>query len=37
MARVKGLQEGDVATIRFTTDFERHRIGALRKKETAGN
>ena len=32
MAKLRGLQEGDSVTIRFTTDFERHRIISLRKK-----
>ena len=31
MAKLKALQPGDSVTIRFTTDFERHRIVALRK------
>ncbi|MGP0066851.1 MAG: hypothetical protein ACLQGP_25080 [Isosphaeraceae bacterium] len=31
MAKLKALQPGDSVTIRFTTDFERHRILALRK------
>jgi hypothetical protein len=30
MAKVKGLQPGDSVTIKFTTDFERHRIQTLR-------
>ena len=33
LERVKGLQAGDVVTIRYTTDFERHRIETLRKKD----
>jgi len=32
MALLKGLKKGDVVTIMFTTDSERHRIMALRKK-----
>ena len=31
MAELKVLRPGDSVTIRFTTDFERHRILALRK------
>jgi hypothetical protein len=31
MAELKALQPGDSVTIQFTTDFERHRILALRK------
>jgi len=31
MATLKALQPGDSVTIQFTTDFERHRIVALRK------
>jgi hypothetical protein len=31
MAKLKGLQPGDSVTITYTTDFERHRIQALRK------
>jgi hypothetical protein len=31
MTKLKALQPGDLVTIRFTTDFERHRIVALRK------
>ena len=30
MAKLKGLKKGDSVTIRFTTDFERHRILTLR-------
>lgn len=33
MERLKALQPGDSVTIRFTTDFERHRIEAMRKNE----
>jgi hypothetical protein len=29
--KLKGLKKGDVVTIQFTTDFERHRIVTLRK------
>lgn len=36
METVKGLKEGDVVTIRFTTDFERHRIEAIRKHKPTG-
>jgi hypothetical protein len=32
-AKMKDLKKGDVVTIRFTTDFERHRIQSLQKKE----
>ena len=31
MAKLRALQPGDSVTIRFTTDFERHRIVSLRK------
>jgi hypothetical protein len=31
MAKLKALKPGDSVTIQFTTDFERHRILALRK------
>jgi hypothetical protein len=31
MAKLKALKPGDSVTIQFTTDFERHRIQALRK------
>jgi hypothetical protein len=31
MEGLKGLKQGDSVTITFTTDFERHRIKALRK------
>jgi hypothetical protein len=31
MAALKGLQPGDSVTIQFNTDFERHRILAMRK------
>ena len=31
MAELKALKPGDSVTIRYTTDFERHRIVALRK------
>ncbi len=36
MARLKGLKPGDSVTIKFYTDFERHRIETLRKNETHG-
>jgi len=31
MEKLKGLKKGDSVTIKFTTDFERHRIQSLRK------
>ena len=31
MAKLKALQPGESVTIKFTTDFERHRIVSLRK------
>jgi ribosomal 50S subunit-recycling heat shock protein len=31
MAKLKGLKPGDMVTITFTTDFERHRITTLQK------
>jgi hypothetical protein len=31
MAMLKGLQPGDSVTIKYSTDFERHRIESLRK------
>jgi hypothetical protein len=31
MAKLKGLKEGDSVTIKYSTDFERHRIESLRK------
>lgn len=31
MELIKGLKKGDAVTIKFTTDFERHRIESLRK------
>jgi len=34
MARLKGLKKGDSVTIRFTTDFERHRILTLRVNDS---
>jgi hypothetical protein len=34
MAQVRALKPGDSVTIEYTTDFERHRIMALR--QTAG-
>ncbi len=37
MAKLKALQPGDSVTIRFTTDFERHRILALRKNQVQAN
>jgi hypothetical protein len=30
---LKGLKKGDTITLRFTTDFERHRIETLKKEE----
>lgn len=36
MAKLKSLKPGDSVTIQFTTDFERHRIMALRKNATPG-
>jgi len=30
---LKGLKKGDTVTLRFTTDFERHRIETLKKEE----
>jgi hypothetical protein len=33
--QVKGLQTGDVVTLRYSTDSERHRIEAFRKTGTA--
>jgi hypothetical protein len=36
MAKLKALQPGDSVTIKYTTDFERHRILALRKNAVAG-
>jgi hypothetical protein len=33
--KVKELQKGDVVTVRYSTDSERHRIEAFRKKGTA--
>jgi hypothetical protein len=33
MEQLKDLRPGDVVTIQFTTDSERHRIEALRKRE----
>ena len=36
MAKLKALKPGDSVTIRFTTDFERHRIVALRKNAVQG-
>lgn len=35
MDQLKGLKPGDSVTIRFTTDFERHRIETLRVNATA--
>jgi hypothetical protein len=35
MARLRALKPGDSVTIRYTTDFERHRIEALRKNAGA--
>jgi hypothetical protein len=37
MARLKALQPGEVVTIKFYTDFERHRIETLRKHEDGGS
>lgn len=34
MAQLKALKPGDSVTIQYTTDFERHRIVALRKTPT---
>ena len=34
MEKLKGLKRGDVVTITFTTDSERHRIETLRKRKT---
>jgi hypothetical protein len=31
--QIKELKKGDIVTIKFTTDFERHRIQQLEKKE----
>jgi hypothetical protein len=36
MAKLRALKAGDSVTIRFTTDFERHRILALRKNAVPG-
>jgi hypothetical protein len=36
MAKLKALKPGDSVTIQFTTDFERHRILALRKNAVGG-
>jgi hypothetical protein len=36
MAQLRALQPGDSVTIRYTTDFERHRIEALRKNASPG-
>lgn len=33
MEKLKGLKKGDTVTIKFTTDFERHRIESLRKHD----
>jgi hypothetical protein len=34
--KLKSLNVGDIVTIKFTTDFERHRIESLVKRETNG-
>ena len=34
MEKLKGLRPGDLVTIRFTTDFERHRIQSLSRNGT---
>ena len=36
MAQLRALQPGDSVTIQYTTDFERHRIVALRKNPVRG-
>jgi hypothetical protein len=36
MAQLKALKPGDSVTIQYTTDFERHRIQALRKNSVPG-
>ena len=36
MAKLRALKPGDSVTIRFTTDFERHRIVSLRKNAIPG-
>jgi hypothetical protein len=36
MAKLRALKPGDSVTIRFTTDFERHRILTLRKNTPQG-
>lgn len=36
MELLRSLQEGDVVTITYTTDFERHRIQSMKKHEDAG-
>ena len=36
MERVKALQKGDLVTIRYFTDFERHRIEGLQKRDASG-
>jgi transglutaminase-like putative cysteine protease len=36
IGRVKALKVGDVVTIRYTTDFERHRIESLQVRPPAG-
>jgi hypothetical protein len=35
MDMLKGLQKGDVVTITYNTDFERHRILSMKKHEEA--
>ena len=37
MAKLKALKPGDSVTIKFTTDFERHRIVTLRKNASRAN
>jgi hypothetical protein len=32
MAQLEELKPGDIVTIQFITDFERHRIDAIRKR-----
>ncbi len=36
MTKLRGLKPGDSVTIKFTTDFERHRIVTLRKNSVPG-
>ena len=37
MARLKSLRQGDSVTIKYSTDFERHRIESLRKNKGSGS